>query len=152
MNGTPTAGQPGDVSTEAIGDAAVGDLLARLTEQMSTLVAQELRLAQAEARATVRQAAEGSGMIAAAGVAGGIGALLLSLAACKAVSRILPDPLAYGLVGGAFMAASGALGLAGATELADLDLLPRTRGSLEETGRRVSARLRVGWESRPTAG
>lgn len=124
------------------------ELFARLADQMTTLVTQEIRLAQAETRSTVRKAAAGGTLVASAGMAGGVGVMLLGLAAARTLSRLLPEPVAYGVVGSAFLAGSGALGLAGRTELADLDLLEHTRDSLEETGRLLGARLRASRRSR----
>jgi len=138
MNATPSAERNDEL------DDSVTELLGRLTDQMTTLVAEEVRLAQAESKATLRQAAAGGALLGSAGVAGGVGVLLLALAATRTLSRVLPEPMAYGLVGGAFLAGSGALGLAGRTELADLELLEHTRESLEETGRRLGARFRAG--------
>jgi hypothetical protein len=142
MSTSPGAGGSGDV------DTGLDDLMGRLADQMTTLVAEEIRLAQTEARATLRQAAEGGALLAAGGVAGGVGVLLMALAACRALGKVVPEPVAYGVVGGAFLAASGALGLAGRTQLADLELLEHTRDSLEETGRVLAARLRAGLASR----
>jgi hypothetical protein len=141
MNPTPSTDRNGDsgVSTE--------ELFGRLTDQMTDLVTQEIRLVQAESKATLRQAAAGGALVASAGVAGGVGVLLLALAACRTLSRVLPEEIAYGLVGGTFLAGSGALGLAGRTQLADLELLEHTRESVEETGRRLGARFRAGWAS-----
>jgi len=132
-------------STDRNDDAAESaeELFGRLADQMTTLVTQEIRLAQAEARSTVRKAAAGGALLASAGVAGGVGVMLLGLAAARTLSRLLPEPLAYGVVGSAFLAGSGALGLAGRTELADLELLEHTRDSLEETGRLLGARFRA---------
>jgi hypothetical protein len=138
MNATPSADRNEDL------DASAEDLLRRLTDQMTTLVTQEVRLIQAESKATLRQAAAGGALLTSAGVAGGVGVLLLALAASRTLSRLLPEPVAYAVVGGTFLAASGALGLAGRTELADLELLEHTRESLEETGRRLGVRFRAG--------
>jgi hypothetical protein len=138
MSATPAADRNDDL------DDSVTELLGRLTDQMGTLVSEEVRLVQAESKATLRQAAAGGALLASAGVAGGVGVLLLALAASRTLSRVLPEPLAYGVVGAACLAGSGALGLAGRTELADLDLLDHTRESLEVTGRRLGARFRAG--------
>jgi hypothetical protein len=141
MTARPSADRNGDPA------ASAEELFGRLADQMTALVTQELHLARAETRSTVRQAAAGGALLASAGMAGGVGVMLLGLAAARTFSRMLPEPVAYGLVGSAFLAGSGALGLAGRTQLADLELLEHTRDSLEDTGRRLGARLRAGWAS-----
>jgi hypothetical protein len=83
MNGTPSTERNGDV-------AGVDELLGRLADQMTTLVTQELRLAQTETRSTVRQAAAGGALVASAGMAGSVGVVLLGLGA-RLPGRRAPD-------------------------------------------------------------
>ncbi|MEE6271854.1 phage holin family protein [Georgenia wangjunii] len=61
-------------------NASVGELFSHVSEDLSTLVRQEIALAKAEATQTATQAGKGAGMFAGAGVAGHFVLLFLSLA------------------------------------------------------------------------
>jgi putative superfamily III holin-X len=79
-------GQPGrDVS-----NASVGELLGEVTRDLSTLMRQELALAQAEVKQEVTKAAKAGGMLGAAGFAGYMVLLFLSCAAWWGLASVLP--------------------------------------------------------------
>lgn len=70
----PIAGDP-------VGDqASLGQLIGELTEDLSRLMRQELELAKAEIRQEATKAGKAAGMLGAAGFAGYMTAVLLSLA------------------------------------------------------------------------
>jgi hypothetical protein len=59
---------------------SVGDLLARVSTDLSTLMRQEVALAKAEVTQSAKQAGKGAGMFAGAGVAGHMVLLFISIA------------------------------------------------------------------------
>ena len=83
--GTPTteAGRP-DVE-----GASVGQLVGEVSRDLSTLMRQEFELAKAEIKAEAKRAGQGAGMFAAAGFAGYMVALFLSIALWWAVSHLV---------------------------------------------------------------
>src|SRR5688500_20337779 len=74
--GTPTTetGQPDVEGT------SVGQLIGEVTKDLSTLMRQELELAKAEMKVEAKKAGQGAGMFGAAGLAGLMTVILLSIA------------------------------------------------------------------------
>ncbi len=77
----------GDPTTWA--DVSVGDLIGNVTRDLSTLLRQELALAQAELKQEATKTAKGAGAMAGAGVAGYFVLLFLSLALWAGLSNVM---------------------------------------------------------------
>lgn len=81
---TPGMATPGmDVPTPSEQKAAttsLGDLVAEVTRDMSTLMRQEVELAKAEATQSAKRAGKGAGLYGGAGIAGWLALLFLSIA------------------------------------------------------------------------
>ena len=84
--GTPTteAGRPDVEGT------SVGQLIGEVTKDLSTLMRQELELAKVEIKAEAKKAGQGAGMFGAAGFAGYMVALFLSIALMWALASAIP--------------------------------------------------------------
>ncbi|MGB7818784.1 MAG: phage holin family protein [Ornithinibacter sp.] len=106
--GTYPGGDSSDTAT-----MGTGELIARLSEQTSTLVRDEMRLAQAEYSAKAKHAATGLGMFGAGGLLAlyGLGALVA--AAVIALALVVPGWAAALIVGGILLAVSGVVSLLG---------------------------------------
>ncbi len=106
--GTYAGGGSSDTST-----MGTGELIARLSEQTSTLVRDEMRLAQAEYSAKAKHAATGLGMFGAGGLLAlyGLGALVA--AAVIALALVVPGWAAALIVGGILLAVAGVVSLLG---------------------------------------
>ena len=65
---------------QTAGDRSLGDLIAEVTQDLSTLVRQELELAKAEVQQSAARAGKGAGLLGGAGVAGYFVLLFLSIA------------------------------------------------------------------------
>jgi len=65
---------------QTVGDRSLGDLISEVTQDLSTLVRQELELAKAEVQQSAARAGKGAGMLGGAGVAGYFVLLFLSIA------------------------------------------------------------------------
>jgi hypothetical protein len=91
-----------------VGDVSVGELVGNVTRDLSTLLRQELALAQAELRQEAVKTAKGAGAMGAAGVAGHFVLLFLSLALWAGLSNVM-DPGWAGLVVALVWAVIGAV-------------------------------------------
>ncbi|SDG57233.1 Putative Holin-X, holin superfamily III [Lentzea fradiae] len=69
---------------------SLGDLVSDLTGDLSKLMRQELELAKAELRQEAAKAGKATGMLAAAGFAGYLTTVLLSLALVFALGAVMP--------------------------------------------------------------
>jgi hypothetical protein len=70
----------GSHSPGSIGDRSLGDLISEVTQDLSTLMRQELELAKAELQQSATRAGKGAAMLGGAGLAGYFVLLFASLA------------------------------------------------------------------------
>jgi hypothetical protein len=98
-------------------DKPLGELVQDLSRQTSTLIRQEMRLAQAELTEKGRHASKGAGMFGGAGVAAlyGVGALVA--AAILGLATVLEPWIAAAAIGAALLLVAGILALTGKKEL-----------------------------------
>jgi uncharacterized membrane protein YqjE len=92
---------------------SVGDLVKTMTEQVSVLVRNELKLAQLEMTSKGKQAAVGAGMFGTSGVVALYGVGCLLACAIIAISGVVAAWLAALIVGAALMAVAGVMALLG---------------------------------------
>ncbi len=74
---TETGRQPSDPM--GVGDRSLGELISEVTQDLSTLLRQEMELAKAEVQQSASRAGKGAGMLSGAAVAGYFVLLFLSL-------------------------------------------------------------------------
>ena len=91
----------------------IGELVSRLSEQVSHLVRDELRLALAELKQKGKRAGIGAGLTGAAGVIALFGLAVLVAAVIAALALVLPVWAAALIVGGVLLLLAGVLALAG---------------------------------------
>ena len=84
---TPTTHPAGPYSD--IGDVSVGELVGNVTRDLSTLMRQELALAQAEVKAEVSKAGKAAGALGGAGLAGYFAVLFLSISLWWALGHLI---------------------------------------------------------------
>ncbi len=101
----------------AAADRPTGELVAQLSEQVSRLVRDEMRLARLEMTRKGKQAGVGAGLLGGGGIIAlyGIGCLLAC--AIIAISGVLAAWLAALIVGAALLAVSGITALIGRSRL-----------------------------------
>jgi hypothetical protein len=104
---------PGDLS-----DASTGELVSRLTDQISRLVRDEARLAQAEVTRKAKRLGIGAGLFGGAGLMGFFGLAVLIAAAVLALDLVLPAWLAAVIVAVVLFAVAGVLALIGKKDVA----------------------------------
>src|SRR5215216_6515795 len=98
-------------------EASVGELVQQLSRQTSTLIRQEMRLAQAELAEKGRHAGKGAGMFGGAGVVAlyGVGALVA--AAILGLATVIEPWIAAAAIGAVLLLIAGILALTGKKEL-----------------------------------
>jgi uncharacterized membrane protein YqjE len=117
-------------------DKSVGELVQELSQQTSTLIRQEMRLAQAELTEKGRHAGKGAGMFGGAGAVAlyGVGALVA--AAIIGLGTALEPWLAAVIVGVVLLAVAGILALTGKREV-DRAGPPKPEQTIESVQRDV---------------
>jgi uncharacterized membrane protein YqjE len=98
-------------------ERSAGELIKLMSEQVSTLVRDELKLAQLEMTRKGKQAGMGAGMLGGGGVIALYGIGCLIACAIIAISRELTLWLSALIVGVALLAVAGILALTGKTRL-----------------------------------
>jgi len=98
-------------------DKPLGELVQDLSRQTSTLIRQEMRLAQAELAEKGRHAGKGAGMFGGAGLVAlyGVGALIA--AAILGLATVLDPWIAAAAIGAGLLLVAGILALTGKKEL-----------------------------------
>jgi uncharacterized membrane protein YqjE len=99
------------------GDESTADLVKRAAEQISKLVRDELKLAQAELAEKGKHAGFGLGLFGAAGAVALYGVLGLLTAATLALGLVMPYWLAALLIGVALLGIAGVLAAVGRTQV-----------------------------------
>ena len=94
-------------------DASTGQLIGQLTEQISRLVRDEARLAQAEVTQKAKRLGVGAGLFGGAGLFAFFGLAVLIAAAVLALALVLPGWLAALIVAVVLFAVAGVLALVG---------------------------------------
>ena len=98
-------------------EPSTGELVKRLSEQVSTLVRNELKLAQLEMTRKGKQAGIGAGMLGGSGLIALYGVGCLLACAILGLSRVLEPWLAALIVGAALLLVSGVAALLGRARL-----------------------------------
>jgi hypothetical protein len=100
-----------------VGNASIGELLGNVSQDLSTLLRQELALAKAELRTEASKAGKGAGMLGAAGFAGFMAVLFASIALWWALANVMDEGLSAHVVAAIWAAATGGLYSAGRRRL-----------------------------------
>jgi putative superfamily III holin-X len=118
------------------GDKPLGELVQDLSRQMSTLIRQEMRLAQAELAEKGRHAGKGAGMFGGAGLVAlyGVGALIA--AGILGLATVLEPWIAAAAVGAGLLLLAGILALTGKKELDEMGP-PKPEQAIESVQRDV---------------
>ncbi|WP_307874421.1 phage holin family protein [Frankia nepalensis] len=102
------------------GDATTGELVTRLSEQVSRLVRDELALARAEMSRKAKKAALGGGLVGGAGLVGGLGVGVLVACAVLGLATVVAAWLAALIVGLVLVAVAGVLAMVGKKEVREV--------------------------------
>jgi hypothetical protein len=118
-------------------DTSTRDLVQDLSRQTSTLIRQEMRLAQAELTEKGRHAGKGAGMFGGAGLVAlyGVGALIA--AAILGLATVIEPWIAAAAIGVGLLLVAGILALTGKKELEEAGP-PKPEQTLESVQRDVA--------------
>jgi hypothetical protein len=105
-------------------DRSLSELLSDVTTEVATLFRKEVELAKAETTEQVSRAAKAGGMLGAAAVIGFLDLILFSFAAAWAMSEVVPEGVAFAIVGVVFAIVAGVLFSAGKKRLANVNPVP----------------------------
>jgi VIT1/CCC1 family predicted Fe2+/Mn2+ transporter len=108
-----TVNQLKDGGQAATQEHSVGELVKLMTEQVSTLVRDELKLAQLEMTGKAKQAGQGMGMLGGGGLVALYGVACLIACAVIGISHVLQAWLSALLVGVALLAVAAVLAALG---------------------------------------
>jgi hypothetical protein len=105
--------QTSDIEREAAHEQSTAELIKQMTEQVSTLVRDELKLAQVEMTRKGKQAGIGAGMLGGGGLVALYGLACLIACAIIGLSHVLQAWLAALIVGVVLLAVAGVAALIG---------------------------------------
>ena len=106
-------------------DESIGNLISQVAGDVSTLFRQEVALAKAELKEEAVKAGKAGGMLAGAGFAGYMVAVLLSLALVFALGAIMPLGWAALIVAVVWAVVGGVLYAVGRKRMKNVDPVPR---------------------------
>ncbi len=109
------------MSTE---DRSLSDLVSDVTGEIATLFRKEVELARAETSEQVSRAAKAGGMLGAAAVLGFLTLILLAFAAAWGLSEVVPEGVAFLIVGVVFGIVAAVLASAGKKKIASVNPMP----------------------------
>ncbi|HEX6235219.1 MAG TPA: phage holin family protein [Jiangellaceae bacterium] len=125
-------------SRQQTAQASTGELVVRLTDDIRTLVRDEIRLAQLELKKKAKRAGIGSGLFGVASVVALFGVATLIACAVLALGLALPYWASALIVGVVLLLAAGLLALVGKRQL-DKALPPRPDEAIEGVKKDIDA-------------
>ena len=107
------------------GERPIGELLSDVTSQLQQLVRKEIELGRAEIKQEVDKAGKGVTAFAVAAVVGLLAAIALVFAAAWGLSELVPEGVAFLIVGVLLLAVAGGLFAAGRKKVAQVNPVPQ---------------------------
>jgi hypothetical protein len=135
-----TDGRP---AGESVREESLGELVGRLTSDASALLRDEVELAKLEIKEQAARAGRAGGMFGAAGLAAWLALVLLSFAAAWGLTEVVPEGVAFVIIGLLWTVAAGALYLMARERMRDVHPKP------EQTIETVQEDIQ--WLRRPTS-
>ena len=105
-------------------DRSLSELLSDVTGEIATLFRKEVELARAETSEQVSRAAKAGAMLGAAAVVGFLTLILLAFAAAWGLSEVVPEGVAFLIVGLVFGLVAAVLASAGKKKIASVNPMP----------------------------
>jgi len=104
---------------------SLGELLSEMTSEVSQLFRAEIELAKTEAKEEAAKAARAGVMFGAGGFVGYLAVIMLSFAAAWGLATVIPDGLAFLIIGIVYAAAAVVLFLLGRTRMQGFNPVPQ---------------------------
>lgn len=117
---------------EKAASTSLGDLLGEVSEDISTLMRQEVELAKAELRQSATRAGKGAGMLVGASEAVRFTLLFLSIAPFAALAYLMDTGWAAVIVAVIWAVIAAILAVIGKKEISAIRGLPRTTETIQE--------------------
>ena len=135
INEQRSAAPASDLPTPSEQQAAttsLGDLIAEVSRDISTLMRQEIELAKAELTQTAKQTGRGAGLFGGAGVAGFLALLFLSIAAWWGLGYLIGNAWSAVIVAVAWGIVAAVLYFTGKREFDEVEGMPQTVETVKE--------------------
>jgi hypothetical protein len=113
-------------------EPSLGELITRTTSDLSDLLRHEVELAKVEITEEVKHVGRAGAFMGTAGLAGYLASTLLCFAAAWGLAEVLPEGVAFLIVGAVVGVAAVAVFLAGRRQLERIEPLPETTESIKE--------------------
>lgn len=124
---SPTPSAPlGGQAPDPGGERSIGELFSAVSQDLSTLLRQEVDLAKAEVKQSATQAGTGAGLLAGAGVAGHMVLLFISLSAWWGIAQWLGHAWSALVIAAVWAVIAAVLAAVGKGRLKQVKGLPRT--------------------------
>ena len=104
---------------------SLSELLSEMTSEVSQLFRAEIELAKTEAKEEATKAARAAAMFGAGGFVGYLAVIMLSFAAAWALAAVIPDGLAFLVVGVVYAAVAAVLFLLGKSRMQEFNPVPQ---------------------------
>ncbi|HEY5882307.1 MAG TPA: phage holin family protein [Nakamurella sp.] len=127
-----TPADTGPPVEESAADRSLGELISEVTEDLSTLMRQELELAKAELQQSASRAGKGVGMVGGAGVAGYFVLLFASIALWWAIGAATGLGWSAVIVAVIWAIVAAVLAMAGRNSLKSVRGLPKTADTVKK--------------------
>jgi uncharacterized membrane protein YqjE len=125
--------RPDDPSKPIEPDQSLGELLGRVSRDFSELVSTQVELAKVELRAEIAAAGRGAGILTGGAFCAYLAVVLLSFAAAWGLSEVLPEGVAFLIVGAVYALAAAVLFPKGKDRLSRVRAVPeKTAESVRE--------------------
>jgi uncharacterized membrane protein YqjE len=121
---SPTVEQPHDPSQPIEPDQSLGELLGRVSRDFSELVSTQVELAKVEIREEIAAAGRGAGILTGGAFCAYLAVILLSFAAAWGLSEIVPEGVAFLIVGAVYAVAAAVLLPKGKEKLSQVRPVP----------------------------
>jgi hypothetical protein len=128
-----TSATAGQVNDADVSKQSVGSLISEVTNDLSTLMRQEMDLAKAEIKEEVTKTGKAAGMLGGAGFAGYMLALFLSIAAWWGLANVMDEAWAALIVAAVWGVIAAVLFVSGRNKMREVNPKPeRTVSTLKE--------------------
>jgi uncharacterized membrane protein YqjE len=130
--GLPGDRYPADPTQPIEADASLGELFGRLSRDFSSLVSTQIELAKVEVKEEMATAGKGAGILGAGAFCAYLAVVLLSFAAAWGLSEIVPEGVAFLIVGLVYAIAAAVLLPKGKDKLSSVQVPEKTAESVKE--------------------
>ena len=130
-SGVPASDLP-TPSEQQAATTSLGDLIAEVSRDLSTLMRQEIELAKAELTQTAKQTGRGAGLFGGAGVAGFLALLFLSIAAWWGLGYLIGNAWSAVIVAVVWGIVAAVLYFTGKREFDEVEGMPQTVETVKE--------------------